>query len=522
MTSEPTKRNYNMTILVNTSKTLTSEVTLFNASQIYSMHKLGKFFYDRERLQRLLNEWSDYKKVSYIRYLYNGGNFKDLFQIAKIEPIVTFLESKLFAGASNYAMVEENLEYFKSLIAKGYEYIVLDGQHRIDTIVRYFENMFEMPSNGTIVFQKQGESGKIRVEGKFSELPEEMQDHFRDMKLLVTVYTAGDLAELAQIFITSNDMLPMTMHERRILNYNPLNRWLVATCRDDLNIQYMFRSINGMSGEYDLDNKGDTLFAAEMLLYINNNLYEGYDINDLNDALGSRPTILTSDNERELTKKILRIMSDGCVRMNEKTLKKFTRSSLYNLFYTLSFLMQKGNHWSKQAGINQMYKIVDEFDFVTWFFDKEFERMNTPGTFTYYSSNTSKKQKKSVHDISFRKHNADQKHSSKESVKGEGGSRYDFTDWARVRYILSDLVDSLTYLENANIISKVGSRITMSRDEVIAAAGVPLSQSDAYAVHEVNPVSKGGIRELSNAAVIDKRQNAVLSDRPNNVKVING
>ena len=93
--------------------------------------------------------------------------------------------------------------------------------------------------------------------------------------MIVVTYHTGDLQELANIFITSNSMVAMTWHEKRILNYNQNNRWLNELCNYNTNIKSMFTNIgSGMTGEYDLLKKGDTLFTAEMLLWINDNLYE--------------------------------------------------------------------------------------------------------------------------------------------------------------------------------------------------------------------------------------------------------
>jgi hypothetical protein len=137
------------------------------------------------------------------------------------------------------------------------------------------------------------------------------------------VYEKGDLRELARVFITSNSMEPMKKHEKRILNYNPLNRWLVTTLSNDVILSDMFGRKNkgatrtpcftGMGGEYSLDHKGDTLILAEMLLYINNNKYEGYDTDVLDEVLGSNPKGIVKivKSEQDLTKKIFKIMKNN-------------------------------------------------------------------------------------------------------------------------------------------------------------------------------------------------------------------
>ena len=150
--------------------------------------------------------------------------------------------------------------------------------------------------------------------------------------------------------------------------------------------------------------------------------------------------VLISDADRDMTKKIMRIMADGCVSYDKKKLKKFTKSSFYNLFYTISFFLQKGNIWGKKFDVDGRYKVIDEKLFVRWFFDQEFIRINAPGTHISFQTPLGKT-KKQVHEWSFAKHNADQKHSRKESVKKEGGSKYTFSEWARVQYLLEDLID---------------------------------------------------------------------------------
>jgi hypothetical protein len=205
-------------------------------------------------------------------------------------------------------------------------------------------------------------------------------------------------------------------------------------------------------------------------------------------------------------------MADGCSQYDAKKLKKFTKSSFYNLFYTISFLIQKGNVWGKKREIDGHYKVIDPASFVKWFFDEEFKRINAPGTKVPYKNATGKT-KYQIHDWSFAKHNADQKHARKECVQGDGGSKYTFDSWGRVNYLLEDLNNCLTNLEKMNIISKVGSRNTMSRDEALVALDVPLSMSDNVEINEKRPVSKGGKREIGNIEALSKNMNRTQSDR---------
>ena len=507
--------------ITNISAKVESEVKIHNVRWIYDLHTNNLLHYDRERLQRLLTKWFEGKRNSYLTTLFNGASLKDTFQIAKISTIVDQLEIDIEDEKDQIEkeFLEENLEYFKNLLDKGKQFLVLDGQHRIQEIVDYFDGKTELNPLKNIQLRIDNQPGLISITGKFTDLPEVIQEYLFETKIICVIYNTGDLSELVNIFITSNSMVAMSVHEKRILNYNKNNQFLIDTCLHDTNIKSMFQIISGMTGEYDLTKKGDTLFAAEMMCWINNNNFENQ-IHILDQVCGpvksnrkskDKSKVYISDAERQLTKQILKIMADGCASYPEKDLKKFSKSSLYNLFYTLAFLMQKNNTWLKDVE----YSINDPEQFVKMFFDAENDRLKSPGTYMYYSlPNNPNRNKKQLHDFSFAKHNADQKHQSKISIKGEGGSKYDFANYARLRYLIADLEEQIPTLESLGVITKLGSRKgARTREEILAEEGIPLSQQSDYHIDEIVPVSKGGNRTPENTRVIDSKTNINDSNR---------
>jgi|TARA_B110000971_G_C19990098_1_gene491530 hypothetical protein len=511
--------------ITNTTAKVHSEALSKKVRWIYDLHKNNLLHYDRERLQRLLNKWFEGKRNSYLTTLFNGASFKDTFQLANILEIVEQLDNDIKNQKDQFEkeFLEENLEYFKNLLTKGKQYLVLDGQHRIQEIVDYFEGKTEFNPLTEISLQIDDQPGLISIKGKFTELPEEIQTYLFNTPIICVVYNTGDLTELVEVFITSNSMVAMTVHEKRILNYNKNNLFLIDTCLHYTNIKSMFQLISGMTSEYDLKNKGDTLFAAEMMCWINNNNFENQ-THILDQVCGpvkssrkskDKSKVYISETERQLTKKILRIMADGCALYPETDLKKFSKSSLYNLFYTLAFLMQKNNIWLTDVE----YSISDPELFVKMFFDAELIRLKSPGTnFPYVLPNG--KNRNQLHDYSFAKHNADQKHQSKVSMKGEGGSKYKFNDYARLRYLKADLEEQIPALESLGIITKLGSRKgERTRAEILAEEGIPLSQQSGYHIDEIVPVSKGGNRTPENTRVIDSKTNMNDGNRTKRVIV---
>lgn len=504
-------------IIKNVSAKVKSVVEIMSPGWIYQLFKNNELHIDNEKLQRLMKPWSPPKYNSYLTTLFNGASLKDTIQLAEISSIIEKIKSDLDSetDAIEREFLKDNLDYFQSISNK--KYLVLDGQHRIHEIVQYFDSITIFSPVQPIEYQVEGESGKITVIGKFKDLDEKLQHHLKtQIPLIVVTYKTGDLKELVNVFITSNSMVAMSAHEKRILNYNKTNRWLVDLCNYDTNIKTMFESIGaGMTGDYDLSKKGDTLFTAEMLLYTYNNYYEN-GIAELDEALGStkidkKPVdsskLYISDSVRKQTKKIMKLMADICAQYDFSKYGKFGKSTFYNLFYTLSYFMQKGNVWGKSKGIDGAYEVSKLKNFAIWFFDMENERLNAKGTYMRYKT-PSGKTKKQMHDYSFAKHNADQKHKSKESMKGQGGSKYNFSSYARLRYLLEDLVSNIDNLVALGILTKLGSRDSdMSRGEFMVEHGIKLSESANLHLDEIVPVKKGGNRVVENTRFVDAKTN---------------
>ena len=491
---------------------------------IYSLHKKNKLAYDRKRIQRLLISWDKKKRNSYLTTLLNGLPKKDTFLLANLKDIVSTIQSQLDRNKNPKLKkyLEFNLKYFTNLRNSGKEYLVLDGQHRIEEIVNYIDSETDLTPKEDIEYQIVGESGTIDVMGTFDSIESDKVKDFilNDIKLRFVIYSTGDLQKLVNIFITSNSMKSMTNHEMRILNFNINNEFIVDLAFYDTNIQDMFKMIkHGMSGDYDLDAKGDTLFMCEMLLYIHDNYFENEE-SKLEDAFG--PVLIDEEDryetyitkkERETTKDIFKLMSDLCKLYPNLSRKNFSKSSFYNLFYTLSYFMQDTNHWGKEEEIAGKYKVVDKESFSKWFFDKENERLHADGTSFTYTHPVSGRTIKQKHDLSFSKHNADQKHKNKISIKDEGGSKYDFGSYARLRYLLADLIEDIPMLIKQNTLSPIGSRTGVSREELAVAHDIPLSETDDLHIDEVVPVSRGGDRTVDNTRFIDPKTNINDSDR---------
>ena len=131
-----------VTLLSNKVTEISDEKSLDWLFQKYINDKL---FSDNEKVQRLLIDWKDYKINSYLTTLLNGMPKKDSFILADISKIAESIKSDM-AKNTDTALdeyFEFNLKYFSDLENEGYEYLIIDGQHRIDTIFKYQQVIYK-------------------------------------------------------------------------------------------------------------------------------------------------------------------------------------------------------------------------------------------------------------------------------------------------------------------------------------------------------------------------------------------
>ena len=68
-------------------------------------------------------------------------------------------------------------------------------------------------------------------------------------------------------------------------------------------------------------------------------------------------------------------------------------------------------------------------------------------------------------------------------------------------------------LVKQDILSPIGSRSGLSREEAAVAHGIPLSETEGKHLDEILPVSKGGDRTVENTQFLDAKTNINMSDR---------
>lgn len=495
---------------INLSKVLETELFPMTYGELVRLHLKGELYCDQRYTQRLLNKWNDSRMSDFLEVSLSGGNYNTSFLIVDIHNVIAYQKNVLAQSLKNNKNEEEKLNHFVRLADLGIKYLLIDGQHRVDTLVTYMSDELYFTPQNPIFFRLDNEKVTIRIEGKFSDLPDDAQDYIRDIPVVCVKYNTGSIQSIIRALVATNSGTQMTQHEKRILNYNGNNNFINDLCERDVNISDMLDRVK-TKPQYETIHKGDTYLACEALLWINDNRCE-FGEKLLDDAFGinPKPELNTTSSQRKLTASILSTVAESCAEYNNAghNLSNFSNASIHNLFYTTAFLMQDNNLFAASSDrLVGTYKIVDKLRYAEWFFDEENERLNAEGTQIgtgIFDKNN--REKMQVHIHSFRAHNKDTKHFRKQTKAGVGGSKYTFDNFARIRYLLADLESSMTHLMNAGIIQKVGDR-SAQRNKILAELGVPLSKAKGKHVDEIVSVARGGVREKDNVRLLTARQN---------------
>jgi len=117
-----------------------------------SLNILMRATVDDDLAQRIFVDWDDERKQSYIESLFQGTNLTSVFVLADLKSITTGIKTDIELvkeqllndevekedAEEELESLNDNLEYFQSLIDDGYDYLLLDGKHRSELLRETF------------------------------------------------------------------------------------------------------------------------------------------------------------------------------------------------------------------------------------------------------------------------------------------------------------------------------------------------------------------------------------------------
>ena len=354
-----------------------------------------KMYSDRRLLQRLLCIWPQDKRDSYLSDILNGKSQKDLFILARISPILKELYQRLEdeQDENKKQAIQGNIDYFEALQKAGYEYLVIDGQHRLDNLVKFFNakpgEFVPLISGGPQYRFKiktaKGDYVPFDVcSSPFYEWPESVkQIVLNKIPFLFSIVTEGDIKELKLLFVGANDGEPLSMFEKLIIeSYGETVRFIMDLIDTDEKIgnpiwQLEYKDkFKGMSGHFKIDKRGDALMYSEELYYICN------DYKPVSSKIEFLREIYADDYFLSKTiqtrmKMSLAVRSLGC--KDQSKIADSTRVNSGNAHIMLCIMDDKSH--PAREGLTDLarYEVVkgSEKSFMDWFWEYEARRKAT-------------------------------------------------------------------------------------------------------------------------------------------------
>lgn len=257
-----------------------------------SLQILSKATVDDDLAQRIFVDWDDDRKQSYIASLLTGTNLTSVFVLADLHSILTAIESDIASvneqikndevdandAENELDALNQNKEYFQSLVDNNNDYLLLDGKHRAELLDEVFnrkefkfnDNSFDgiIQTNGVCVNLKGRTLKNFDV-----SLTEFIKDN---TETLMTIIRNGRIEDMQGIFVKTNSGLQLFPMELRICTMSVVARFVRFLTKNDGNptIYSFFQSLKGLSGAgaKSLEKKGDLLLISTILAYYFNKI----------------------------------------------------------------------------------------------------------------------------------------------------------------------------------------------------------------------------------------------------------
>lgn len=261
-----------------------------------SLQILSKATVDEDLAQRIFVDWDDKRKQSYISSLLTGTNLTSVFVLADLNSILLSINSDIESvneqikteevdeedAKNELIALNQNKEYFESLINDGYEYLLLDGKHRAELLDEVF-NRREFKFNDDSfdgIIQTNGVS--VNLKGRtLKNFDVSLTEFIKDnTETLMTIIRNGRIEDMQGIFVKTNSGLQLVPMELRICTMSVVARFVRSLTKSDENptICAFFNALKGLSSNptnvKSLEKKGDLLLISTILAYYFNIIKE--------------------------------------------------------------------------------------------------------------------------------------------------------------------------------------------------------------------------------------------------------
>jgi hypothetical protein len=486
----------------------------------------SNMYSDEYLLQRLQTVWGDQRTNSVLNSIFTGASEVSTFILVRTENVLNELTdnlNELTHGDQRRSALKYTIKYLENILENhNGEYLILDGQHRLERLDKFFKGEYIYTGESLSIRVKDGDDSYMYTinDEKFTDYPKLLQNailglnedgtHMENypIKFVVSyVNSCRSFEDLVSLTVNSNESKPWTNHEKRIIIPSEFNHFIQDMCWETPQIKKMFSKCSNMSGEKSLNSKGDTFVISNWSWWANNsnkNPYGWATSSNLDEQ--SKICNHISKTTMKNIKNVVRTISSGLYSIQDK-FKTSTLDNAFMLNWILSNPTHQLNPVGKKVSINQ------EVEWMDWFMKKESDRLLTDQW--ALDPNEPDGYKKNLKGDNVR--NPESYNVRCTGTKPDGLK-------LRLKMMLDDFNKSMSKLEKDGVIeiSEPGKftrkdRKTLASQNNWMIGDTPISYGevvDGKKTHtnHIKPASKGGTNDLENGELMKSTENIKLSN----------
>jgi hypothetical protein len=318
--------------------------------------------------QRRYLAWKLGKFSSFVIGNWRGFSAKDSYIIVDVQAC---FDNEML----NETPDKEFLNHLQGYLDDGHTFLVVDGQHRIESNQEYINGKIPKFVKGVdqiLVL----DDNKVNLKLDFMSLPQSIKDFYLNQPVQVSMVTKATLPNLKKLFVTSNDGNPLKPIEKAMAGNAPN---AVDSVLDIVEIEHYRNFLGKMSGIKAVS-KTDCELIAKLLMIEHdresvNVLPSQVEFLFHTDIDGYKPT---SKSDVKRLKKNFGVLYDSLSPLLKDNKTKFSIGKFINMYMLISLITDTRHHSLMEHYFdnNKRFKIEDEFGFGDWFLKSEVLRMD--------------------------------------------------------------------------------------------------------------------------------------------------
>jgi len=208
-----------------------------------------------QALQRPLS-WKEKNKVDFFNSICMNRISGEII-IVHVQKALETLEDEAGKDTNEaYALIHKAIKLFKDCLAKGKEYVVLDGNNRLMFYIDLFNDKWSIPPNTYEYIREKTDSETCSFTvtnkaNKWSDLPSKVQNALLDRLQIITEYTQIDWIGMSLVFINTNSMVAPNAQEIRNASVSNWADWIRKIRADHMNLLRMIHTnpLNRLCGD---------------------------------------------------------------------------------------------------------------------------------------------------------------------------------------------------------------------------------------------------------------------------------